>query len=196
MTITETNRARTIWILVAITAAYGLVNVLMFYTTDSFGPVWFATSLAVYGALLAAGVVLALIDTGPEAAEEATPEPEAVAATDAAQPAVPEGPSPGLELLKEEVLYEVATGKLVRAQFQIDGSERSLLFVITPDEVLPLDAVEERLDTVEHRVPPEDVTDEIDAAVKRRVQAARDEPERREETEAPETQTSTIEVSS
>ncbi len=193
MTITETNRARTIWVLVAITAAYGLVNVLMFYTTDSFGPVWFATSLVVYGTLLVAAVALALLEAGSEPVEatEAGVVEAAQPVADEAQPAV----ASGLELLEEEVLYEVATGKLVRARFEVDGSERSLLFAITPDEVLPLDAVEERLDTVDLRVPPEDVIDEVDAALERRILAAEDEQERRDAAETPETQASTIEVS-
>lgn len=164
--ITETNRARTIWLLAAITAAYGLVNVLMFYTTDSFGPVWFATSLAVYGALMAASVAMAVIDTGRGIAQ-----PSADQGGEATEPAPQPTPAPGLELIEEEVLYEVASGELIRARFRVEGTERSLIFAVLPDEVLPLDAIEERLDAIDHRVPPLAGTGEVDAALDRRATA-------------------------
>lgn len=186
---TEINRARTIWILVAITVAYGLVNVLMFYTTDSFGPVWFATSLAVYGALLAASVAMAVVDTGRDTDQPPVGEERAVTEV-APQPAEPGG----IELIAEEVLYEVATGKLVRARFQVDGSERSLIFAITPDEVLPVDGIEERLDAIDHRVPPRAGIDEVEAALERRAAAQHDRDDGPDE--PGQTQASKIEVTS
>ena len=59
-------RARTMWVLAALVVAYALFNVMVYYTTNSFGPIWFAISLAVYSAMLTLSLVLAFTDTGTE----------------------------------------------------------------------------------------------------------------------------------
>lgn len=149
MELDQGNRRRLLWVLVAVTAGYGLLNVAIYYTTDSFGPVWFATSLLVYGMLLVAAVAMAFLETGPSGQRGAAP-------------------AGRLEQLGEETLYQTDTGRLVRARLRYGGQEHQLLFAIMADEVLPLETVEGRLDEVDVRVPPQRLGSEIEQALARR----------------------------
>lgn len=178
MEISEQNRARWLWLIVGVTAVYGLINVIMFYTTDSFGPVWFAASLVVYGVLLVAAVALALLDTGRAETEakapvvtvqspvtvtepEPTPEPKLEA-----EP--PKSEIAGLELVDHEVLYEVPTGRVLQVTARTDGVDRSLIFAITRDEVLSASEIESRLDEVDIDPPEIKQISDVDAALDHR----------------------------
>lgn len=168
----EENRARGIWMLVAITAIYAMVNVITYYTTGSFGPVWFATSILVYGILFAAALYLAVLDTGRPSLEEiaskiaaeAEPAAEAQVETGAARP------TRGFELIDHEPIYETRTGHVLRTRFSVDGEERTLLFAVTEDEVLPVTAIEERLDEVAFDPPEIEDRRSVEDALSRRAE--------------------------
>lgn len=164
MELNEQNRSRLLWILVAVTAAYGMTNVLVFYTTESFGPVWFASGLLVYGALFTAAVFLSLVDTGVPLSREAE-SPEDVAKT-------AEEDRPSLELLDHETVYATRTGRVLRTRFRSGDRERSLLFAVTGDEVLPVNDLEERLDRLDVPDARIDSLREVEDSLDRRSSAS------------------------
>lgn len=153
---TERTRTRWLWLLAAVTAAYGLANVLLFFTTGSFGALWFATGVFVYGILLVSALALSLLDTGrPEEEAEparAEPEPEAELGT----------------MIDHETVYETRTGRVLRARFGHDGNERTLVFALVGDEVLPAHALESRLTDVETEAPAIEDVGEVEDAIDRR----------------------------
>lgn len=155
--ITERTRSRWLWALAAVTALYGLANVLVFFTTDEFGDTWFATGIFVYSVLLVSAIVLAFLDPGRPAAPmgEAEAEPAAEAAE-----TVPR--------ISHETIYETATGRVLRAVFEEDGTERRRLFAVAGDEMLPASDVEERLRELKPDPDPLEHVEEIEAAVDRR----------------------------
>jgi hypothetical protein len=161
----ETNRARALWVLAGVTAAYGLFNVFVFYTQDNFGAVWFTTSLLVYGALAAACIYMALVDT--EARAVTTP-----------------AAHPTLQHLGEEVIYTTVTGRAIDARFRIDGAEKHILFAATADEVIPITGIEERLDEIELTVPAVRELRLVDEAIARREAEPEDEERAEDEEEA------------
>lgn len=166
----EENRARGIWLLVAITAIYSLVNVITYYTTGSFGPVWFAASVLVYGALFAGAVYLAVLDIGRPSVEEiaARIAAEAEQEVEAEPPGIE--PKRGFELIDHEPIYETRTGHVLRTRFRVDGDERTLLFAVTQDEVLPVTAIEERLDEISFDPPAIEDPRAIGGALDRRAE--------------------------
>lgn len=85
------TRARLIWTIIAVTAAYAVFNLLHFATGGTFGPGWLLAGLVVYGFLFASSILLALTER-PETATEAT-----VAADEQPEPA-----RPGRELLFQD----------------------------------------------------------------------------------------------
>lgn len=175
MEISKQSRARWLWLLVAVTAVYGMVNVFMFYTTASFGATWFAASLVVYGVLLVSALALLLLDTDEEPVEVEIEAPVSVADTEPQpDPQPPERQSRGTELLDHEVVYEVPTGRVLEATVRTDGVERSLLLAITSDEVLRIEEIEARLDGVDIDPPPIDRISDVDEALERRSDRPRD----------------------
>lgn len=152
----EQTRTRWLWLLAAVTAAYGLANVLVFFTTGSFGALWFATGVFVYGILLVSALALSLVDTGRPEAE--------------AEPASAE---PGDELgtmIDHETVYETRTGRVLRARFGQNGNERTLVFALVGDEVLPAHALEARLTDVETEAPAIGDVGEVEDALDRRAE--------------------------
>lgn len=154
----EQTRSRWMWILAAVTAAYGLANVLVFFTTGSFGPVWFAAGMLVYSVLLVSALTLSLLDPG-------RPEPEVVEAEAEAEPEAREQTALAGELLDHETLYTTRTGRVVRARFGANGHERSLLFAVSGDEVLPVTELEERLDGIAGEPEPLEEVLEVEEAL-------------------------------
>lgn len=151
--LTERTRSRWLWLLAAVTAAYGLANVVVFFTTEGFGAVWFAASVLVYSLLLVSAVALSLLDPGRPAAE-----------ADASEERAQAGPTP----ISLTTVYETSTGRVLRARFDRDGTQRSLLFAISGDEVLPATAIEDRLREVSSPGTPIGDVGEVEEAVARR----------------------------
>lgn len=117
----ERTRTRIIWTLVAATAAYALVNVVLHYAGAGFGAGWLIASVLVYGLLLMAALVLGFTDPGSPAR---APERPAATEPDAAP---------------VSVLYETATGRLESA-----GGRAYL--ALTHDGARSLDDVERIVD--------------------------------------------------
>lgn len=148
--LTERNRARWLWMLAAVTAAYGLANVLVFFTTGSFGPVWFATGILVYSVLLVSALVLSATDTEEDVAEPV------------------EEQAPRVQILEQETIYATTTGRALLARVRQNGTERTLLFSVVGDEVLPAGAIEDRLRRVSGEVPDLDDVGDVEEALARR----------------------------
>lgn len=164
--LTERTRARWLWLLAALTAGYGFLNLLVFYTTGSFGPVWFAAGALVYSMLLVSALALSLADPGRPSAEAQAPRAEA-----GAEGTVEAARTP-VELLDHETLYETRTGRVLRTRFRADGTERTLLFAVTDDEVAPLREVEHRIDEFDLEPRPIEDLRELGDALERRARQA------------------------
>lgn len=164
--LTERTRSRWLWLLAAVTAAYGLANLVVFYTTGSFGPVWFAAGVVVYSLLLVGALALSLVDPGRPAAEGQAAQVEATAEE------LPQAQRAPVELIDHETLYETRTGRVLRTRFRAEGTERTLLFAVTDDEVAPLREVERRID--ESDLEPREIEDlrELEDALERRARQA------------------------
>lgn len=132
------TKNRLLGTLVAVTAIYAAVTVIVFFTTGEFGSVWFGSSLALYTVVAVAGVGLTLL------AEEAKPE---------AQAASGEHPGPSktdrLRHEKTATVYETPTGRVLRAFFSNGDTSQEVVFAVTPHEVLPAEDLARRLDALE-----------------------------------------------
>lgn len=156
----DNTRNRLLALLVAVTAVFAAATVIVLFTTGSFGPVWFAASLLVYGTLATVGVGLAVLE--PTEDTDATPETEPVAATQTSR----------IELGESEVLYETPTGRVLRTVARSGEDLRELLFAVTRDEVALVDDVERALDRLDIEVDGPaargDVEDELERRGARR----------------------------
>lgn len=140
------TRARLLWLLAAVTAAYALVNVVVYYATGRFGPAWFAASLVVYGVLLVVALALALTDPGSEAAARAPPEAS--------------------RLLARDVLYTTKTGYLLRLTYlRADGEREARLFLCDADASTPLPDSEAWIDALPSASASQDLGARADAAL-------------------------------
>lgn len=160
--LTERTRTRWLWLLAALTAGYGFLNLLVFYTTGSFGPVWFAAGALVYSLLLVTAIALSIADPGRAVERVEEREPEAT------EPGASEPSRSPVELIDHETVYETRTGRVLRTRFQANGAERTLLFAVTDDEVAPIGEVERRID--EAGLEPREIEDlrELEEAIERR----------------------------
>lgn len=131
----SSTKNRVLALLVALTAGYAAVTVVVLVVTGSFGPVWFAASLLVYGVLAAAGIALAVLEPeiGRKTETERRPAPAAEE----------------LALGTTEAIYTTPTGRALSTDVHAGLEVRRLLFTVTRDEVRPIDDVETRLDAVD-----------------------------------------------
>jgi hypothetical protein len=151
------SRARLLWLLAAVTAAYALVNVVVYYATGRFGSAWFATSLLVYGALLVAALALAVTDPG-----------QAVAAAQAGRA----GPEAS-RLLARDVLYATKTGYLLRLTYlRPDGEREARLFLCEGGASTPLPDAEAWIDALPPAEPSPRLLADTDAALAARIMPA------------------------
>jgi hypothetical protein len=95
------QRSMLVWLLAALTAAYAIVTVVIFYTTGDFSAAWFVASLLVYGSLFALTLLLAFVNRLGERSS-ATDGP---AAEDASR-------------VTETVIYETRAGQVVRVDWE------------------------------------------------------------------------------
>lgn len=158
----EKTRARTLWLLAALTVAYAMLNVAIFFTTASFGVAWFTASLIVYSVFLVGALYLALVDTG--SAERTAPAP---AATAQAKPEpAPVRASPKLSY--RTVVYQTRTGHLDKVTTVANGKGHTNYYAFTPREAIPIRDVETRADSMERPVTVHDIAREVDATVRER----------------------------
>lgn len=163
--LTEQTRARWLWLLAAVTAAYGFLNLLVFYTTGSFGPIWFAAGALVYSLLLVSALALSIADTG-RSAQPVEPAREPQADTVEASSAEPSRTP--VELIDHEAIYKTRTGRLLYTRFRANGTERRLLFAVTDDEVTPIGEVERRVDDFDLEPRPIEDLRALEDALERR----------------------------
>ena len=154
-TMSSRNRARLLWLLAAVTAAYALVNVVVYYATGRFGEAWFATSLVVYGTLLVVALALAITDTGGPAAARASD----------ATPA---------RLVGREVLYTTRSHYLLRLTYlHPDGRRDARLFLSGADESAPLLDALAQVDALPPATPNDRLASDVDAALQARASSFR-----------------------
>lgn len=134
----SSTKNRVLALLVALTAAFAAVTVVVLVTTGSFGPVWFAASLLVYGVLAAAGIAVAVLEPGAEAEHPSTPSPDQI------------------ELGDPEAIYTTPTGRVLSTDVHAGLDVRRLVFAVTRDDVRPIDDVETRLDGIDLEAEPVD----------------------------------------
>jgi hypothetical protein len=139
-------RARLLWLLAAVTAAYALVNVVVYYSTGTFGAAWFATSLVVYGVLLVVALALAMTDQGAESIARAPPEAG--------------------RLLAREVLYATKAGYLLRLTYlRADGEREARLFLCDAGASTPLSDSEAWVDALPAAKAAQDLAAQADAVL-------------------------------
>lgn len=161
-----TTRARMLWVLGALTAAYTLATILVFMTAGVFGTPWFVASLIVYGILFLASAAFAATDSVPVSA----PVP---VATPVIQP-VPvyltirsPQPKPVMPQVEQGIVYRTKTGQVLRTETSVLGARRTDHFVLTPGQGNRLESIEDHLDNTTPVVPtPSDA--EIERALRRR----------------------------
>lgn len=135
------TRARLLWTMAIGTAAYAFVNIVIFFTTGTFGTGWFVASLFVYGTFLVAAVALAVFDTGDviRSAESAAPQVAPSAKSTEAVAADPEE-------ISREVIYRTRTGRLIRARYRTSLGKATLYYALMPQSAHELSSLEARID--------------------------------------------------
>lgn len=129
----ESTRSKTLWLLAALAAAFGLINAILFFSSATFGIGWFVTSLVAFLILLVGALTVAL--------REATP----------GGPAGARGVLVGVD-----VLHRTRTSEALRADYAVPGGTASTYFVAGTRGTVPLEILAERLDTADVSTAPID----------------------------------------
>jgi hypothetical protein len=142
------TRARLTWLVVGIAALYALVSSIAYFAQGTFTTPWLVAGIAVYGAVLGAAIILALIE--PAAVEIKT---------------VPIATPPGEpELLERAVVYRTTIAMAVRLTYLWpDGSREVRLIAFTPGEALPSHDIEAHLDAFPRVEGPREIQGDVDA---------------------------------
>lgn len=154
------TRIRMIWGVAAVTIAYALSTVLVYYTTGEFNEAWLGLSLIVYAILLVAALVLAWTDTADPSMHATHPVTIHVQETHVSE-AVPK--------LEQDVVYRTRSGETIRSAYGTAAQPRVDYLAVGPRETQPVRAIEARLDAETRAAAPAgDVDRQVDAALRRR----------------------------
>ena len=146
-------RVRIAWLLAAAATAFGLVNVVVYYSTGTFGAPWLVASLFFYGIILLCAIALAITDPGTVVTERVL-----------VQPGKPGEP----RLLERTVTYRAREGMAVRVVYLWpDGSRETRHVTFTGAETLALHDIETHLDAFPAAQAPPGMDAGIDAALAR-----------------------------
>lgn len=145
-------RTRVQWLLVAAATAFGLVSVVVYYSTKTFSDAWLLGSAIFYGVVLLVAIALAILQRAPPAGAAVEP---------AGWPGDP-------KLLERIVTYRTNDGLAVRLSYLWpDGSKEIRHVAITPGEMLPLHDIEAHVDAFPEADPQDDLEKGIENALHR-----------------------------